>query len=126
MKNCKKIVAEGLVLAGLLGLFGCNTNVNRTVALEYRTKSAVVYDQTSKIEEYLKTQGYTMVQKNYSHFTNTGDICYTKDKTQISIKMGLGESDNIDMDILINTRGKNLEFSSLEKELYKIMGEKTK
>lgn len=98
----------------------------KSVNLEYRTKSASVYGQTSKVEEYLKTQGFKLVQKNYSHWTNTGDICYKKGSTQINMKLSLGGSDDIDVDVLINTYDETFEPDNLEKELYKIMKEETK
>jgi len=127
MKTYKKIMAEGLVLAGLLGMFGCNlAGTERLASFEYKTKSSLVYERTSKVEDFLEEQGFTLMNKDYSNFTNTGEALYEKDKTSVNIKMELYSGDDLSVYIRVKTLDKSFELRTLEEEIHEIMMEKTK
>lgn len=126
MKTYKKIMAEGLVLAGLLGVFGCTDSRNTTLEYRYRLNYDEVLNKSSKVEGYLKEQGFKVETKKYEFSTNTGYTNYKNDGTNVYMTIELGGNDNRDVLIYIKSTDEKFDFTNLEKKVYKIMTEKTK
>ncbi len=127
MKTYKRIMAEGLVLAGLLGMFGCHkTEKTEYTSLEYKIENAVVTDKISKIEDHLEKQGFRLVKKDNTKWYNMGEAWYEKDDTRIILVRNYKGEDSTKVELIIRNSEKDFKPSDLEKEIYKIIVEETK
>jgi hypothetical protein len=126
MKTYKKIMAEGLILAGLLGMFGCTDSRNTKLEYRYKLNYDEVLNKSSKVEDYLNKQGFIVETKKYEFSTNTGYMSYKNDGTTFYMTIELGGDDNRDVLVYIKSTDKKFDYTNLEKKVYEIMTEKTK
>jgi len=126
MKTYKKIMAESLILAGLLGMFGCTIPKDTKLEYRYRLNYDEVLNKSSEVEDYLKNNGFIIETKKYEFSTNTGYMTYKNDGTSFYMTIELGGDDNRDVLVYIKSTDKKFDFTNLEKKVYGIMMEKTK
>ncbi len=126
MKTYKKVIVEGLLLAGLAGLFGCADPRDTKLEYRYKLNYDEVLNKSSKMEGYLKEQGFIVDTKKYEFSTNTCYMAYKNDGTSFYMTIELGVNDNRDVLIYITSTDKKFDHTSLEKKVYEIMTEKTK
>lgn len=108
MKTYKKIMAEGLILAGLLGMFGCTNSKDTKLEYRYKLNYDDVLNKSSKVEDYLKKQGFIVETKKYEFSTNTGYMSYNNDGTNFYMTIELGGDDNRDVLVYIKSTDKKI------------------
>lgn len=119
MKHVKKVITTGLILAGLIGLFGCG-NPDKNVALNYRIKSETVVNKVDRVEDYLEEQGFKLVEKTFS-YPDRGSLIYESKDARFEMSMELGGNDNIDAYVYMTIRDENFKYQAFEKSLYEIL-----